>query len=247
MITKELIQEEQYYFPYHHLTHERDGGLFIFRHLFWGLEHYTYIQFVIDKISQDSFKSFADVGCGEGRILTELTSRLTQVPLFGYDISERALHFARGFTDIPTFKVHDITEKALEEKVDGIVSCEVIEHIKPDHVDSYCKNIADSLNENGLFFITTPTTNVPVNAKHYQHFTKKSLTDHLSPYFLIEEVAFLNRVNLFNKILNRILGNRFFFSNIPILNRWVLRTYNKHLLLVTEHTGSRIYIKARKR
>jgi SAM-dependent methyltransferase len=247
MTTKELIQEEQYYFPYHHLTHERNGGLFIFRHLFWGLEHYTYIQFVIDKISKDSFKTFADVGCGEGRILTELASILTGAKLSGYDISERALHFARGFTTVPTFKVHDITKGALEETVDGIVSCEVIEHIKPEHVSDYCKNIAASLNQGGLFFLTTPTTNVPVNAKHYQHFTQESLTQYLSPYFMIEEVVFLNQVNFFNKILNRILGNRFFLSNIPMLNRWVLNTYKKHLLVVTKNTGSRIYIRARKK
>lgn len=247
MTSKELIQEEQYNFPYHHLTHEQKGGLFIFRHLFWGLEHYTYIKFVIDKISTESFRTFADVGCGEGRILTELALRLGDTKLFGYDISEAALHFARGFTNIPSFKIHDITQTALAVTVDGIVSCEVIEHIKPEQVGDYCKNIAASLNDGGLFFMTTPTTNIPVNTKHYQHFTKESLTYHLSPYFTIEEIVFLNQVNFFNKVLNRIIANRFFLSNIPTLNRWVLTTYRKHLLIVTETTGSRIYIKARKK
>ena len=76
MDSKELLQESQYHFPYHHLSHEREGGLFIFRHLFWGLEHYTYIQFVISQIKKHSFNSLADIGCGEGRILTELSSAM---------------------------------------------------------------------------------------------------------------------------------------------------------------------------
>lgn len=247
MISKELIQENQYHFPYHHLTHERNGGLFIFRHLFWGLEHYTYIQFVIQRVSTLNLSSLADVGCGEGRILTELSSLMPKTALYGYDISEPAIHFAKGFTQIPTFGIHDITDQALETKVDAVVSCEVIEHIKPDQVSNYCRNIAASLNQDGLFFLTTPTTNVPVNAKHYQHFTQESLTQHLSPYFVVEEVVFLNRVNLFNKILNRIIANRYFLSNIPALNRWVLKTYKKYLLVVKKDTGSRIYIRARKK
>ena len=247
MDSKELLQESQYHFPYHHLSHEREGGLFIFRHLFWGLEHYTYIQFVISQIKKHSFNSLADIGCGEGRILTELSSAMPTTNLYGYDISESAIHFARGFAQALPFNTHDITENALTEKVDAIVSCEVIEHIKPEHVDTYCKNIAASLNEDGIFFITTPTTNIPVNKKHYQHFTKESLTKYLSPYFVIEEIIFLNQVNILNKVLNRMIGNRFFFSNMPTLNRWVLNTYKKHLLVVTESTGSRIYIKARKK
>ena len=246
-MNKELIQENQYYFPYHHLTHEHNGGFFIFQHLFWGLVHYTYIQYVIGQIAKHSFESLADVGCGEGRILTELSSLLKNVELFGYDISEPALHFARGFTNNSTFSIHDITQRPLDAKVDAIVSCEVIEHIKPEQVSSYCKNIAASLHEGGVFFITTPTKNVPVNTKHYQHFTRESLSEYLSPYFTIEDVAFLNHQNLVSRILDRIIANRFFLSNSPTLNGWVLKTYRKYLLVAKENTGSRIYIKARKK
>lgn len=245
--SKEYLQESQYHFPYHHLTHEHDGGFYLFRHLFWGLVHYTYIQFVISEITKQSFQTIADIGCGEGRILTELSPKMPNTQLFGYDISEPALHFARGFTTKPTFSMHDITVSPLGTKVDAVVSCEVIEHIKPEHVDSYCKNIAASLHDDGVFFITTPTKNVPVNTKHYQHFTRESLSEYLSPYFIIEDVAFLNHQNLFSKILDRTIANRFFLSNSPTLNGWVLKTYRKYLLLVKEDTGSRIYIKARKK
>lgn len=247
MISKELIQEEQYYFPYHHLSQVTNGNFYLFKHLFWGLEHYTYIQFVINEVMRHSFATLADIGCGEGRILSELATKLPNLELNGYDTSSNALHFARGFTQKPTFAVHDITKENIGIKVDAIISCEVIEHIKVDQVDNYCKNIADSLKENGLFFVTTPTTNFPVNKKHYQHFTKESLSNYLSPYFIVEDVVFLNKYNLYSKLLNRLIANRFYLSNIPKLNNWVLAQYQKNILVATEETGSRIYVKARKR
>lgn len=247
MISKESIQEEQYYFPYHHLSHVKDGSFYLFRHLFWGLEHYTYIQFVISEVTKHTFNSLADIGCGEGRILSELANKLPDTILKGYDTSASALHFARGFSQKPIFAVHDITSGKIADTVDAIISCEVIEHIKPDQVDNYCKYIAASLNENGLFFVTTPTTNIPVNKKHYQHFTKSLLESHLLPYFTIEEVVFMNKQNFYSRMLSRIIANRFYLSNMPRLNQWALKKYEQKILFATEESGSRIYIRARKR
>lgn len=247
MQSKESLQENQYHFPYHHLAHEHEGALYIFRHLFWGLEHYTYIQYVIDEITKVKMKSLADVGCGEGRILTELSSKLENVELAGYDVSETALQFARGFTQTPSFNTNDITASPLPAQYDAIVSCEVIEHITPDQIDNYCKNIAASLTTGGSLFLTTPTTNIPVNPKHYQHFTYELLDQHLSPYFVIEEVKYLNVVNKSSRLLNRLIANRFYLSNIPSLNRLVFTKYKKTYLFGNEKTGSRIYIKAKKK
>ena len=231
METKETIQEEQYHFPYHHLSHESGGGFYLFRHLFWGLDHYTYINYVINEVLRHKFKSLADVGCGEGRILFELSSHMPETSLQGYDISESALHFARGFSKIPLFVNHDITLQKIEAPVEAIISCEVIEHIKPDEVDAYCKHIADSLVDGGIFFITTPTTNLPVNSKHYQHFTQESLKKYLEPYFIVEDITFLNVYNTWSKFLNKIIANRFYLSNIPFLNSWVLKMYRQKFLI----------------
>lgn len=173
--------------------------------------------------------------------------RLKNSRFYGYDISDRAISFAKAFTEKPTVAVHDITIDALPEKPAAIVSCEVIEHIKPDQVSDYCKNIADSLANEGQLYLTTPTTNVPTNAKHYQHFTKDLLTTYLEPYFIIEEIAYLNCVNTYSKFLARLLANRFFISNSPTVNRWVLNQYKKRCLHGKEKTGSRIYIKAIKK
>ncbi len=247
MQTKEQLQENLYHFPYHHLSHERDGGIFIFRHLFWGLEHYTYITFVIKKLIAHNPQSLVDIGCGEGRIISEIKKHVTAAPIHGYDISNRAIEFARAFVPNTIFNTHNILEKPLDTQFDAVVSCEVIEHIKPDEVDSYCKNISKSLKVGGVFFLTTPTTNIPTSKKHYQHFSLESLESYLNPYFIIEEVEYLNVVNWYSRLLNRILANKIFISNSKTLNQWVLNQYKKKLLVGKSGTGSRIYIRARKR
>ena len=247
METKETIQEDQYHFPYHHVTHESGNGFYLFRHLFWGLDHYTYIHYVIKEIMKHPFKSLADVGCGEGRILSELSILMPETSLQGYDISESALYFARGFSKRPSFLIHDITSQAIDVPVEAIVSCEVVEHIKPEEVNSYCKHIADSLVDGGILFITTPTTNLPVNSKHYQHFTRESLQKYLDPYFVVEDVAFLTVYNNWSRLLSKIISNRLYLSNIPTLNSWVLKTYRQKFLIGNKATGSRIYIRARKK
>jgi 2-polyprenyl-3-methyl-5-hydroxy-6-metoxy-1,4-benzoquinol methylase len=246
MTTKEEKQENQYHFPYHHLTHETNGALYIFRHLFWGLEHLTYITFVIEQIKQHQPNTLADVGCGEGRIIAELQPHFAREQLAGYDISERAIGFAKAFTPHITFATHNIVAAPLATTYDAIVSCEVIEHIKPNEVDQYAKHIADSLKPGGTLFLTTPTTNIPTSAKHYQHFTQETLMAHLAPYFSIEEVVYLNQMNRTTSLLSRLLANRFYLSNWPWLNSLVLATYRRRYLIGNEKTGSRIYLKLTK-
>ena len=91
----------------------------------------------------------------------------------GIDISARAIGFAKAFNKTSNFFVHDILTGPTESEYDLIVSCEVIEHIEPKLVVNYVKNISKSLRIGGNLIITTPTTNVPVNKKHYQHFTSE--------------------------------------------------------------------------
>lgn len=246
MNTREHLQEEQYHFPYHHLTHEKNGGILIFRHLFWGLAHYTYLQFVLSKIVSENFSSLIDVGCGEGRIIAELEHRIPECKYTGIDISERALHFARGFSKNSTFIVHNIAERPTEDTYHCAVSCEVIEHIEPEKISSYVRNIATSLDAEGTLFLTTPTTNIPVIPKHYQHFTLETLRSHLEPYFTIQETYYLNKEGVLYSILTRILANRIYISNCSWINATISRLYKKFLLIGDSKSGTRIFVIASK-
>lgn len=247
MGAKEQIQENQYSFPYHHLTHEQDGEIYIFRHLFWGLEHLTYIKYVIEEVIKHQPATLVDIGCGEGRIISEIKKKYTPSLIHGYDISPSAVRFAKAFVPDVEFETHNIVKTPLPTKFDTAVSCEVIEHIKPEEVELYCKNIAESLTKGGALFLTTPTTNIPVISKHYQHFTKEKIEEYLSPYFNIEKVTYLNVINWYSSILNKVIANRLFLSNCKRLNKWVLSEYRKKLLNGNKKNGSRIFVKAVKK
>ena len=244
MLSKELIQENQYQFPYHHLTYEEGGVFYLFRHLFWGLEHYTYIQYVIQEVSTLHFSRLLDVGCGEGRIISELENITSQSELHGIDISKKAIRFAEAFNNRSTFSVHDITSEPTQDIFDVVISCEVIEHIEPTMVPAYVSNIAKSLTQGGHFIVTTPTTNVPVNKKHYQHFTKDMFKDLLAQDFTIEKIVYLNEINILSKLLSRLIANRFYISNSKFLNKIVFKIYKNNFLFVGENKGSRIFVHA---
>ncbi len=243
---KEDIQENQYSFPYHHLTHEVNGAIYTFRHLFWGLIHYTYIQVVIETIKKIEFETLADIGCGEGRIIYELKKNKLAGKFYGYDISDRAIKFAQAFSPNTTFSTHDITQSPLKQPTDVIVSCEVIEHIEPSKVKNYIENIYHSLNPRGKIIITTPTTNVPVNKKHYQHFTADMFDSLLQGKFSDIKYTYLNQVNQKSRLLERLLANRIYISNFKPLNKFILKHYKKHYLYADKTTGSRILVEATK-
>ena len=243
---KEDIQEFQYSFPYHHLTHEEDGSFYLFRHLFWGLVHYTYLKFVIGEIKNIDFETLADFGCGEGRFICEVEKIKPLAKLTGVDISHRAINFAKAFSEKSTFIQHDILERPLDTKFDIAVSLEVIEHIKPEDVKKYIKSISDSLKPGGTLIITTPTTNVPVNKKHYQHFTREMFDNLLQEDFENIEYRFLNKIGLTPKILERILANRFFICNNKLINRLIHNYYTNNFLVAEKNTGGRIFVRANK-
>jgi len=247
MPTKEDRQEIQYVFPYHHIAHEQAGGVFVFKHLFWGIEHLSYISEVQKKIIELQPATLTDIGCGEGRIISDLEKTDLTTIYTGTDISTRAITFAQAFCTKSTFFVHDILEKPLATTTDMIISCEVIEHIKPDQVQLYIDNICSSLKPGGKLIITPPTTNVPTIKKHYQHFTAEMFNALLGGSFEDIEYSYLNVSNRLAWVLNRLVANRLYLSNSKRLNRFVYNTYKKKLLHGTASTGSRIMVTATKK
>lgn len=247
-VTKEEIQEDQYLFPYHHLAHERDGAIYIFQHLFWGLDHYSYISVVIENLLKQPFVSLIDIGCGEGRIITEIRKTKSNAKLTGVDVSKKALKFARAFADQDDFHVHDITALPFGDNLYEVaISCEVIEHIKPEHIPAYVKNIHSTLASGGRLLLTTPTTNIKVGQKHYQHFTKELLVSYLNNHFEISETIYLNKKNYFESFLRKILANRLYISNSHTLNKIVYSLYKRFCLYGDEKNSSRIFIIATKK
>lgn len=247
MTKKEALQEEQYDFPYHYLTSSRKGNFSLSEYLQWGLMHLSYMEYLNEKIKTFKFNSLLDAGCGDGRLIFELEKSITNCSFLGIDISERALHFARGFTKQGTYLQHDIIAEPVSVQSDLCTSIEVIEHIPPSLIPEYIKNIAGSLNDKGTLIITTPTDNYPVHRKHYQHFNQIKITELLSDHFNISEVLFLNKENYWSRLMARLLANKYFVINHNATRNLLYRLYKKYYLYASRETGSRIVVIAIKK
>lgn len=248
MNTKDLIQEEQYDFPYHFIPEIEDSGAIVTnRFLQWSMMYMSYINFVRDQVLLSDARTILDVGCGDGRMVYELEKKDPERHYIGIDISERALQFARGFTKKSTFEVFDIISAPRPEQFDACTYIETIEHIEPSLIKTMVANIAASLKPGGTMYLTTPTTNIPTADKHYQHFTRQIIEDYIGEHFIITEVRYFNVENWFAKLLARLLVNKLFTINPTWYRKIIFRLYMKHCFVGTEKTGSRIYVRAIKK
>jgi 2-polyprenyl-3-methyl-5-hydroxy-6-metoxy-1,4-benzoquinol methylase len=202
-MNREDIQEGEYEFPYHHIpTHAPFTQA---RLLFWGYEYEAYLEKILETLRGIGCKSLIDIGCGDGRLLAEL-AKDSSLRLFGTDFSERALAFARAFSPSVAFQ-RDIPPG---ETFDAFTLIEVLEHIPPEEIPSFLGTLQKTLRVGGKGVITVPSVAVPVNRKHYQHFSETSLRETLKPYFRVESVAHLNAFPFGVKVISRLLSNRLF-------------------------------------
>jgi SAM-dependent methyltransferase len=240
---EQTIQEEGYEFPYHFLTHFKKGVFQQSRVLEWGFEYQTYIDFLVALVSKKTFQTLLDVGCGEGRFIYELQRVLGSKKLIGTDYSSRAIDLARALNPKGVFIAGDITDKLLfKEQFDIVTLIETLEHIDPKELDIFIRSIASRVKPGGYFIITVPSTMVPVNAKHYQHFTLKKLEETVAPYFDIKEHFYLNRVGMSEYLIRRTLSNRFFYLNEKHLLRWIYAYYKQNMLYGDASSTRRICI-----
>ncbi|MGE5541239.1 MAG: class I SAM-dependent methyltransferase [Bacillota bacterium] len=239
MPSREELQDEQYEFPYHHLVQR---GFSETRHLPWGYEYASYLDFLIETLVERNPKSLLDIGCGEGKLILELESALPSTTLTGIDFSERAIAFARAFCPDVTFEVARLeTLAARNATFDAFTSVEVIEHIPPDELPGFLSTASKILSPGGVGIITTPSTNRPLVAKHYQHFDEEKLRTLLSPHFEILEIGYLNKKAFGVEVIQRLLANRLFILNQSQFVRSLYRLYKKKYLRATPSTGQRVY------
>ena len=91
-MNREEIQEEEYDFPYHHLVGIRPFSET--QHLFWGYKYAAYIEKILDTLAQYKFDSLIEVGCGDGKVITEVARKFPGKKYLGTDYSEKSLQFA---------------------------------------------------------------------------------------------------------------------------------------------------------
>ncbi len=201
----QLVQEEQYTFPYHY------ADLISDRHKYFKfIGMLDLIRIVKNKVHALDKRVILDAGCGDGRLCYELKSE--RLAVTGVDYSAGAVAFARAFNPGTEFFVQDLKNLDLPRKFDLVILMEVLEHFIPGDIPAILSSLSGVLNDDGKLLITVPTVNIRMPEKHYQHFTRESLGDTLKPYFAMEEVTGYARRGFVKRLFNlfKSLGNLFY-------------------------------------
>lgn len=247
----QILQEEEYDFPYHYLTRMPDKRFA--QHMVdrWGINYISTIEFLLKEINICNPMSIVDIGCGDGRFTRELRNHFTEASVLGIDYSSRAIKLANAMNDgikRLEYKEVDIIEKTLSTEFDVAVLMEVYEHIHPDKCKKFLEGVASLLKKDGYLFLTVPHINKPVEYKHFQHFSINSLTDQLSDFFEIVEVRPFEMKGVFRRVLNFILCNRYFTLNHQGMTDRLYRLHRDKLFVCqSESECQRIYVKARRK
>ena len=119
--------------------------------------------------------------------------------------------------------------------------------VSSDDIKRVMKGIHFYLKKNGKFLITVPTKNIKVIPKHYQHFDLDTLKTVVKNLFEIDDYFYMNKKSIFvDKILKKILVNRFFILNEKRLLYMAYATYYEHFLMANERNASRILLVCKK-
>lgn len=245
----QTAQEQEYWFPYHYVSSMPAQGFSQHFVDTWGMNYISTIEHVIREIrGNKNTKSIVDVGCGDGRLTREIKSSFPECTVTGVDYSQRAINLAVAMNqDLPEidFIAQDIINKRLNKQYDAAILMEVYEHIPLDQTNEFLIGIRSCLKSDGVLYLTVPHQNKPIEYKHFQHFSFKSLREQLERYFDIIEMVPFEKGGGARRILNRILCNRLFVLNNRKLLAFLYKLHRKYLFnCESEDQCQRIFVKA---
>ena len=164
-----------------------------------------------------------DFGCGVGAFLKLLQVEHYNYDLFGTELNEESVNFAKNFYKLNVFKNTPGELRRQNKKFDIITLLGVLEHV--DDPYTLLSELTELLNERGILYIFVPRMGLlsRVFTKEYYHFcsppfhlnffSKKSLS------FLIKRVGNLEIINYFE---NKGVA---FSLHQTLLRRWYERDY----------------------
>ena len=222
MTNKFELQDNQYKFPYHHISYFREDGTPIrMRFLRWGMDYLCYMKHIKDMVLELKPASILDVGCGDGYFLRSLNS-LSAYKL-GYRFSKVAIQFAQAFYSEEIYCCVDASQ--INEQFDVVTAIEVLEHIPDNYIPSFVQTLYERTKPGGHLIISVPSTVIPMEAKHYRHYDKKLLQQQINTvqgqWKTVEIVSLFSGKDIFYNFFLRLTQNRFWTFEAPLLSKFI--------------------------
>jgi SAM-dependent methyltransferase len=234
-----VLQENEYAFPYHHIPRYDGKTLQHSLYFAWACEYLTYLDAVLARIRSLPFDSLLDVGCGDGRLLSDLNRLIPGRRYCGIDTSERAIAFARLFVGCDVSLVHGNIVTAELGQYNVLTLVEVLEHIPPQENGDFVKALWRKSQPNAMLLVTVPSCRDAVTSKHYQHFDRDKLESVLLPYFRSQDICYLNQIGP-TRMITKLMANRVFSLNLSWALRQVYRIYSQKFVKANCANGMRL-------
>jgi SAM-dependent methyltransferase len=120
---------------------------------FWFRSRNQLIIWAIEKYCPN-FKSFLEIGCGTGYVLSGVSKRFPHSTLFGSEIFIAGLGFAANRLPSTKFMQMDARNIPFENEFDVVGAFDVIEHIKEDKL--VLQNLFQAVKPGGSLLLTVP-------------------------------------------------------------------------------------------
>lgn len=245
---EQKVQEDKYSFPYHHVITISKNHFSQNFNIKWGYEYASYISFIVDKLKSLSFDSLIDVGCGDGKFLSELDKRIPGKILSGVDYSRRAIGLAKIVSPGIDYTYGDISaEETIKNIFDAATLIETLEHIHPNKINAFISSIARILKKDGLLIVSVPSIIEKPDSHHFQHFDENKLINYFSKHFKCNEIHYINKSSKNVERLSKIFTNKYFILNNKRMKNHLYNYYLKKFLLAKKSNGRRIVAIFRKK
>ncbi|HME43779.1 MAG TPA: class I SAM-dependent methyltransferase [Syntrophorhabdales bacterium] len=213
----------------------------------YGTEYWGYLDIIAGMVSHLNPQSILDVGCGHG-FMSDFIAKRTQAQVFGIDISERAITYAKllsGSAQFECIELIDIVRRGW--KFDCVLAIEVLEHIDPEQLNGLLDNLIRTVRPGSSLIVSVPSTKKPViRPDHFQHFTEEGILNLLASNSLRpEKIVFQHDVRFQRRArrYRRLLRNRYY--RLTFLEQYLVGLYfRKHNRMDTGGRAGRFIIQA---
>jgi 2-polyprenyl-3-methyl-5-hydroxy-6-metoxy-1,4-benzoquinol methylase len=248
----QLTQESGYANPYHHYVQYGGGKrIQLFNYWPWSVSYIGRLHLVATELAQRKFDSLLDIGCGDGKLISELSEQFKTASFVGIDYSDRAIQLSKALVTAPNadFLSIDITDTDADHlgQFDVVTLVEVIEHIEPTKLDGFMASASRFVKPGGLLICTVPSINIPLSKKHYQHFSIETLRDAISRQGLVvNRATYVEKQTWWMPLLQSIFVNKVFVVRSQKLLQLFFRLYFKFCLPAPDGGGAGLFLVATK-